>query len=256
MNYNDAQEYINEKNKLGSVPGLDNEIELLKRLDNPQNRCKCLHIAGTNGKGSIFAFVENILLKMGYKTGRYVSPTISHYLERFQINQQFMSEDRFALYIEEISQIIKEMESEGLKSPTAFEIETAVAYKYFADENVDFALIECGMGGRLDATNVIDKPLATVFASISLDHMQFLGDTVEMIAEEKAGIIKKDGICVSYPQLPEVSDVLRNKCRKVNTQFFEVDMRDVCEENIDLTGTRFIWKKEEYHIKLLGIYQI
>ena len=256
MNYNDAQEYINEKNKLGSVPGLDNEIELLKRLDNPQNRCKCLHIAGTNGKGSIFAFVENILLKMGYKTGRYVSPTISHYLERFQINQQFMSEDRFALYIEEISQIIKEMESEGLKSPTAFEIETAVAYKYFADENVDFALIECGMGGRLDATNVIDKPLATVFASISLDHMQFLGDTVEMIAEEKAGIIKKDCICVSYPQLPEVSDVLRNKCRKVNTQFFEVDMRDVCEENIDLTGTRFIWKKEEYHIKLLGVHQI
>ena len=142
MNYTEATEYIQLKNKLGIVPGLSNMTELLKRMGNPQNRCRCLHIAGTNGKGSVFSFVENALLDAGYKVGRYISPTIKEYLERFQINKEMMPCDIFAEYIGRIANVIDSMEKDRFKSPTAFEIETAVAYMYFADSKVDFALIE------------------------------------------------------------------------------------------------------------------
>ncbi|MBQ8413401.1 MAG: bifunctional folylpolyglutamate synthase/dihydrofolate synthase, partial [Lachnospiraceae bacterium] len=138
MDFTMAMNYINEKAKLGQVPGLVNVKELLYRLDNPQNKCRCLHIAGTNGKGSIFAFVQEALIAEGYRVGRYISPTILDYRERFQINKKYISEEDFAHYLTLVAKEVESMVSEGLKSPTAFEIETAVGFLYFADNNLDY----------------------------------------------------------------------------------------------------------------------
>ncbi|MBR3599203.1 MAG: bifunctional folylpolyglutamate synthase/dihydrofolate synthase, partial [Lachnospiraceae bacterium] len=250
MDYPSAISYIEEKNKLGITPGLDNIKELLNRLGNPQDSCKCLHIGGTNGKGSIFAFLQDILMEAGMKVGRYVSPTIMTYLERFQINKINMPEERFASYIHKVEESVSAMMEEGFSSPSAFEIETAVAFMYFKDEDVDVALIECGMGGKLDATNVMTRPLASVFASISMDHMTFLGDTLEEIAENKSHIIKEDSVCVAHPQSDRVSEVLKNRCEQVGASYIEVDEKDIETVSEDVMGSVFIYKNKEYSISL------
>ena len=159
MNYNMAMDYIHNKNRLGTRPGTDTITELLRRLGNPQDDCKCLHIAGTNGKGSVFSFVQEILMEAGYSVGRYISPTILHYLERFQINRVNMDKDTFCCLLEKVRFQADRMEEEDKGCPTAFEIETAVAFLYFKERKVDYALIECGMGGITDATNVIAHPV-------------------------------------------------------------------------------------------------
>lgn len=256
MDFSMAMNYIDEKNKLGIVPGLDGIYELLRRLDNPQDKVKCLHIAGTNGKGSIFSFMENILLEEGYKVGRYISPTIFTYLERFQINQEIIAEDDFTRLISKIAACVKEMEADGFMSPTAFEIETALTFLYFYENNVDYALIECGMGGELDATNVIKKPVASVMASISMDHMQFLGDTIEKIAKTKAGIIKSDSMLVSYPQEESVCSVLKSECENKTATYACVNIDDVTILSQALEQTEFLYKQEKYAIRLIGDYQI
>lgn len=256
MDYPSAISYIEEKNKLGITPGLDNIKELLNRLGNPQDSCKCLHIGGTNGKGSIFAFLQDILMEAGMKVGRYVSPTIMTYLERFQINKINMPEERFASYIHKVEESVSAMMEEGFSSPSAFEIETAVAFMYFKDEDVDVALIECGMGGKLDATNVMTRPLASVFASISMDHMTFLGDTLEEIAENKSHIIKEDSVCVAHPQSDRVSEVLKNRCEQVGASYIEVDEKDIETVSEDVMGSVFIYKNKEYSISLPGTFQI
>lgn len=260
MNYTEATEYIQLKNKLGIVPGLSNMTELLKRMGNPQNRCRCLHIAGTNGKGSVFSFVENALLDAGYKVGRYISPTIKEYLERFQINKEMMPCDIFAEYIGQIANVIDSMEKNGFKSPTAFEIETAVAYMYFADSKVDFALIECGMGGTMDATNVLDKPFAAVFSRISMDHMQFLGDNVADIARNKAGIIKGGCFCISSPQEEVVRKVLQEVADEKNADIVFADENRIISKNMTINGTEFEYSfgdsSYRYKIRMLGEHQV
>lgn len=256
MDFTMAMDYIEEKNKLGSVPGLDNVKELLQRLGNPQNKCKCLHIAGTNGKGSIFSFVEEILLEEGYKVGRYVSPTIFTYLERFQINKEIIPEDEFANLLSIIKKHVDEMVEEGLNSPTAFEIETALAFLYFSEKQVDYALIECGLGGLKDATNVIDTPIISVMASISMDHMEFLGSTQKKIAKHKVGIIKKSSMCVSYPQDRTVTKTIIEKCCKENTNLVFVSKNDLEEISSSCDESVFRYKDRTYTIKLIGEHQL
>ncbi|MBE5944109.1 MAG: bifunctional folylpolyglutamate synthase/dihydrofolate synthase [Lachnospiraceae bacterium] len=256
MDFAVAINYINEKNKLGSVPGLDNIKELLNRLDNPQNKCTCLHIAGTNGKGSIFSFVQEILLQAGYKVGRYISPTIFDYRERFQINKEYIGEEDFAAILTEVSCAVSDMEKEGLKSPTAFEIETAVAFLYFVRERVDYALIECGMGGRLDGTNVIKEPLITVMASISMDHMDFLGHSIEEIAREKTGIIKPGCKCVSFPQSDAAAEVINEVCRKNQVTLYAVNEKDISDVKYGLEESSFSYKNHTYSTCLMGEHQI
>ncbi len=256
MDFAMAMNYIEEKTKLGTVPGLVNIKELLKELGNPQKDLKCLHIAGTNGKGSIFAFMQEILISNGFVVGRYISPTIFDYLERFQINKEYMDEETFANILTKVSVVVDKMIEAGFSSPTAFEIETAVAFLYFKEQKVDYVLLECGMGGSLDATNVLESPLATVMASISYDHMQFLGDTLSEIAGAKAGIIKENSICVSYPQKPEVSEVLRERCNGMNGTYVEIEKNhiEIIDENTDKTD--FSYKGEEYSIGLIGRHQV
>lgn len=202
MNYVEAQNYINKIMELGSRPGINAVKELLSRFDNPQDKLKVIHVAGTNGKGSICTYLEYGFRELGLTVGRYISPTLFTYLERFQINGQEMSEDEFADIISEVKIKCDEMVSEGHLQPTTFEIETAIAFLYFLKNNVDVVILETGMGGREDATNVVRKPLATVFASISYDHMQFLGDTLYEIAKEKAGIMR-EGVPVIASHMPD-----------------------------------------------------
>lgn len=265
MNYLEAQNYMEEKSRLGIVPGLTQVKELLRRLGNPQNMCRTLHIAGTNGKGSVFAFVQESLLVAGYHVGRYISPTILTYLERYQLDRHYMSENEFAALLTEVATVIEAMETDGFASPTAFEIETAVAFLYFARNHVDYVLLECGMGGREDATNVLEKPEICVFAPISMDHMQFLGDTLTKIAAEKAGIIKPGTIVISAPQAPEVSQVLRQTCKEQQASYIEVKPSDWEVVQMSLDGTDLVERgtrqdasktKKPYHIPLLGEHQI
>lgn len=256
MDYTMAMNYIDEKTKLGSVPGLVNIEELLKRLGNPQNKIKCFHIAGTNGKGSVFAYVQEVLIRSGYRVGRYISPTVFDYRERFQINGNYISEEQFADILTRVSEVVDDMTEKNEYSPTAFEIETAVAFLFFYMENVDFALIECGMGGLLDATNVIDNPYATVFSSIGMDHMQFLGDTPAKIAEQKAGIIKKNGVCVSYPQTKEIKAVIDKRCRELEADIFYADTDELDVVKTDMSGSTFIYMGNSYEIGLIGEHQI
>lgn len=272
MNYAEAQNYIEEKGRLGIVPGLTQVKELLRRLGNPQDTCRTLHIAGTNGKGSIFAFVQESLLAAGYHVGRYISPTILTYLERYQLDRRYMSEEEFAALLTEVATVIETMEADGFASPTAFEIETAVAFLYFARNHVDYVLLECGMGGRSDATNVLAKPAVCVFAQISMDHMQFLGDTLTKIATEKAGIIKPHTMVISAPQMPEVSKVLRETCEAQHASYIEVNPSDWEVVQMDLDGTELVDGRTElqetnlasdtgesrvpYHIPLLGEHQV
>ena len=272
MNYLEAQNYMEEKSRLGIVPGLTQVKELLRRLGNPQDACRTLHIAGTNGKGSIFAFVQESLLAAGYHVGRYISPTILTYLERYQMDRCYMSEEEFAALLTEVAAVIEAMETDGFASPTAFEIETAVAFLYFARNQVDYVLLECGMGGREDATNVLEKPEICVFAQISMDHMQFLGDTLTKIATEKAGIIKPYTTVISAPQVPEVSKVLRESCEAQHASYIEVTPSDWEVVQMSLDGTDLVecgtrqdadnpdsdasGTKKPYHIPLLGEHQI
>lgn len=256
MDYNTALKYINDKNKLGIVPGLDSIKELLKRLGNPEKDCKALHIAGTNGKGSVFAFVESVLVDSGYKVGRYISPTIFTYLERFQINTRYMDEETFGELLDIVAKKIDEMEEEGFVSPTAFEIETAVAFLYFSREKCDYMLLECGMGGKLDATNVILSPVVSAIARISMDHMQYLGDSLEKIAINKAGIIKDNSICVSTVQEKEVYNILKEACERHSTRFITVDEDKLEILSEDTDKSVFKYKNEIYEITLLGEHQI
>lgn len=217
MTYNEAINYIEQIGQKGSVLGLGPVTELLLRLGNPQDSLSIIHVAGTNGKGSICTFLEMLYREEERRVGRYISPTIHEYLERFQINGKMMQQEVFAELLTTVSAAVSGMCQDGLDAPTAFEIETAVAFLYFVKEKADIVILEVGMGGREDATNVIKHPLCTVFANIGMDHMQFLGDTIEKIAYEKAGIIKRGCPAVCYPGDARTIKVLKDEFHKVNS---------------------------------------
>lgn len=233
MNYKEAREYMKKAAAYGIVPGLDNITRLCSMLKNPQEDLNIIHIAGTNGKGSTGAFINSVLLDEGLKVGRFSSPAVFEYLEQFRINDENMSEEKYAYYISHVSEIADKM----TPHPTPFEMETAAAFMYFKDEKCDIALIEAGMGGGMDATNVIKESIVSVITPISMDHMQFLGGTIEEIASAKAGIIKKNGIVVSSRQEEHAAGVIMKKCAEQNARLF------VAED------------KTEYEISLVGEYQ-
>ena len=256
MNYTQAMEYMEKMGLRGSILGLGPVRMLLERLHNPQDKLPVIHVAGTNGKGSICTFLEAMYMAEGKKVGRYISPTIHTYLERFQINGVHMTEEMFAKLLSKIVPVVEQMEAEGLELPTAFEIETAIAFLYFAVEKADIIILETGMGGREDATNVVAKPLCTVFASIGMDHMQFLGDTVERITFEKAGIMRDNCPVVSYPNTSKVCDVLIQQAGLHKVSPFVVNKEDIKILSENLEGSRFSYRGEEYAIGLAGTYQV
>nr|WP_296118049.1 folylpolyglutamate synthase/dihydrofolate synthase family protein [uncultured Anaerobutyricum sp.] len=247
---------IEELKKRGSVPGLDAIEGLLEELGHPEDNLKVVHIAGTNGKGSIFAYLSSILIAAGFKVGRYISPTISCYEERFQINGEYIIKDKLARLYNIVEEAMKrEEEKTGLK-PTLFEVETAISFLYFKEEKVDYALIEVGMGGRMDATNVIRHPELTVISSISYDHQAFLGDTLEEIAWQKAGIIKESCPVVLSENSDEVCKVIEQEATKKKVKCIEIKPTDYEVLSETPYGSTFLWKEQRYETKLPGRHQV
>lgn len=247
---------IEELKKRGSVLGLDAIEGLLEELGHPEDNLKIVHIAGTNGKGSIFAYLSSILIAAGFKVGRYISPTISCYEERFQINGEYITKDELARLYNIVEEAMKrEEEKTGLK-PTLFEVETAISFLYFKEEKVDYALIEVGMGGRMDATNVIRHPELTVISSISYDHQAFLGDTLEEIAWQKAGIIKESCPVVLSENSDEVCKVIEQEATKKKVKCIEIKPTDYEVLSETPYGSTFLWKEQRYETKLPGRHQV
>ena len=247
---------IEELKKRGSVPGLDAIEGLLEELGHPEDNLKIVHIAGTNGKGSIFAYLSSILIAAGFKVGRYISPTISCYEERFQINGKYITKDKLARLYNIVEEAMKrEEEKTGLK-PTLFEVETAISFLYFKEEEVDYALIEVGMGGRMDATNVIRHPELTVISSISYDHQAFLGDTLEEISWQKAGIIKESCPVVLSENSDEVCKVIEQEATKKKVKCIEIKPTDYEVLSETPYGSTFLWKEQRYETKLPGRHQV
>lgn len=214
MKEKEVLEYIASISNFGIVPGLDSIEELCRRMDNPQAGLQFVHIAGTNGKGSTLAYVSTILQCAGYRVGRYVSPTIFEYRERIQVNARPITKVALGEGMELVRAACNEMVAEGLQQPTPFEVETALAFWYFRKKECDIVVLETGMGGLGDATNLITNTLAAVITPVSMDHMQFLGNTLEEIAEQKAGIIKPGCAVISAGQSDGVTEVIARKAEE------------------------------------------
>lgn len=257
MNYNEALNFISESHKFGMRLGLDNMKRLLELLGNPQEKLNIIHVAGTNGKGSTCSFISTILVECGYKVGLYTSPYLETFTERIRINNENIPEEKVANIISLIKEKIDIMIKEGYEYPTEFEIVTAMAFYYYFIENTDYVVLEVGLGGRYDATNVIDKSLVSVITSISLDHTGILGDTLEKIAYEKAGIIKENGTVFVYNQTDIVKNVIKEVCNKKNAKYIEVDFDDVIIKKSDINYQSFDYKKyKDIKINLIGEHQI
>lgn len=266
MTYENAREFIDSSNQYGSKLGLEAITELLNRLDNPQDKIKIIHVAGTNGKGSTSAFIASILATKGYRVGRYISPAVFSYEERIQISSRqeaaetittdFITEKGVSDTIEIIKPVCEAMLSESLAHPTSFEIETAMAFLYLEREKVDFAIIEVGLGGRLDATNAIRQPICSVITSISMDHMEYLGNTLGHIASEKAGIIKKNAPVITGNKNPEVLGVFEQSCKEFGTTLILSDADKAVDRIYSPEATKFKFMEQDYEIKLIGEHQI
>lgn len=256
MNYQETACYLEELNRLGSVPGLDTISELMRRLGNPENSVKFVHIAGTNGKGSVNSFVSTVLVNAGYKTGRFISPAVREPLEIIQLNNSSISEEAFADIISRIRPICTAMSEEGFSHPTRFEIETAAAFLFFYEQKCDIAVVECGMGGLLDSTNVISNTLCSVITPISLDHTGFLGQTIPLIAKQKAGIIKAGSTVVTYMQDISAMKVIHDECIRLNCGEIVVNPDEIQNVRFD-DGIFFDYKNlTNIKINLLGTYQV
>lgn len=252
LTYKEAQAYVENAKKKGSVLGLDTMYALMNELGNPQNRIPTIHIAGTNGKGSVGAYLASICKEADFKVARYCTPAVFHPLECWQFDGSYITE---ADYAENISVVKEASERIGVE-PTYFEIETAMAFVYFEKMQPDLLLLEVGMGGAMDATNVIESPIATVFTKISYDHMQFLGGSLQEIATEKARIMKPGCLVFWGEQEPEVAEVLRKACK--DTGAVRGDVYSRCVEFIARENgvLRFSYLGIEYETQMLGEYQM
>lgn len=256
MTYEEALEFLNAPAYDAIRPGLDTVTELLELLGNPQEDLKYVHIAGTNGKGSTAAFIESILRVAGYKTGLYTSPFIQRFTERIRVNGEEISSHDLARLTEPVQAAVAVMRERGHLAPTAFELVTALGFLYFKEQQCDIVVLETGLGGRLDATNVIACPEVAVITAIALDHMKILGGTLAEIAGEKAGIIK-GGFVVTYPQQPEAAQVLQDRCHQQGASLTIAPLEKVERRQATLAGQEFsLPTHENLRIALLGSYQI
>ncbi len=277
MTYKEASQFLKSCGQYGCVLGLESMRALMEGLGNPQNHLKFVHIAGTNGKGSTAAYISNILAAAGYRAGRYISPSVFCYQEKIQISvagdikednspvkgnnnpviTKYIGETDIADCIDKIKQVCVEMTGNGMPHPTVFEIETAMALLYFVRENCSLAVLEAGMGGRLDATNVITATECAVITSIGMDHMHILGNTLKQIAAEKAGIIKPGIQVVSYEQKAEARKVIEAVCEQKGAVLTTADFNKIKIDALGTDGTIFTYKgREQLKIKLLGENQV
>ena len=252
MTGSEAVEYIYSVSWRGSVPGLSRTQELLRRMGNPEKTLRFIHIAGTNGKGSTAAMLDACLRKAGYRTGLYTSPPLLCFHERMRINGEPIADDELGEITEEIRGHADAME----EKPTEFELITAVAFAFFARQRAEIVVLETGMGGTLDSTNVIPSPEAAVICNIGLDHTQFLGATLPEIASAKAGIIKPGTTAVCYEAAPEVEEVFAARCKEVGAELRMVDFSKLAEHSRSLDGQVFSFgERKALRLALLGRHQ-
>lgn len=216
LNEKEAQEFLEETGRTGGIqPGLAVMRALMKELGDVQDKLHIIHVAGTNGKGSVCAMLSSVLQEAGYRVGMYTSPAVFHRREQYQVNGEWMTPAELAEVISDVKEGCERVRAKGGRMPTVFEIETAAAFLYFYRKCCQAVVLETGMGGAEDATNIIRKPLVSVLTSISMDHMKFLGNSPEEIARQKAGIIKEHGTAVALrPRQEQVRQVLEEACRK------------------------------------------
>lgn len=256
MDYQQSRAYIRDAEQYaGGTLDLTNIKELMKRLGNPQDQLKYIHVAGTNGKGSVIAYLYTTLMKAGYHVGRYISPSVYSYREKIETEGKPISREKFAEQTTRVAAVIEEMTAEGLAHPTPFEIETAVAFLFFAEEKCDPVILEVGMGGITDATNLITTTELAVLVPISMDHQSFLGNTISEIAEKKAGIIKPGSSVVTIGQETEALEVIKKTGAEAGADVCVADVSEAEVLEADFTGQRFCYKGEEYTLSLAGSYQ-
>ncbi len=257
MTEREAMEYIGSIQGLGIVPGLDAIRELCRRLGDPQDGLRFIQIAGTNGKGSTLAFLSTILQRAGYRVGRYLSPALSQYRDGIQVNGHPISRAAFCEGMELLQEVCGRMREEGLGQPTPFEVETGLALWYFRKRQCDIVVLEAGMGGRWDATNLVTTTITSVIASVGMDHMQFLGDTLEEIAAQKAGIIKAGRPVVVLRQSHEVMRVVESEARSLGSEVIVADPSQAAKVRYGMERQRFDYGgMRNLEITLAGQFQV
>lgn len=256
MNYIESVKYIHSLLKFGIRPGLNGMDALLHLLDEPHKALKYVHVAGTNGKGSTSTAISNVLIEAGYNVGLYTSPYVTDFLERVQYNGKPVDRGIFANSVTKVKEFVEILEKQGTEI-TEFEALTASAFLCFNALNCDVVVLEVGLGGRLDATNVIETPLVNVITSLSIDHSAILGNTIEEIAFEKCGTIKENGTVVtSFAQDIEAFEVIKKTCRERNNTLIEADITQITFLDSNIFGEKFIYKNHMFETSMAGLHQI
>ncbi len=251
MTYTEALDYLNDYGWSNTNFGLSRTFELLEALGDPQKKLRFVHVAGSNGKGSTCAMLAAILRQAGYRTGLYISPFIQDFCERMQVNGVPVSHEELA----DITALIKDKAEQMAEHPTHFEMVTAIGMEYFKRHDCDIVVLEVGMGGEFDSTNVIDAPEVAVITNIGLDHTEYLGDTVEKIAATKGGIIKTGSDCVCYDGDPAATEVIRSICAERGVPLTLPDFQSIRELSATLDGQVFLYKEKIHTLRLLGEHQ-
>ena len=261
MNYSEAVEYILSVPKFTAKNKMENTIELMERLGRPERNRKVIHVAGTNGKGSVCAFLSSILVKAGKRTGLFTSPHLIRINERFQIDNVPVGDEDFLSAYQKVAAAVAAMMKDGFAHPTYFELLFAVAMVLFKEKEMEYVVLETGLGGRLDATNMIENPTASVITSISLDHMEILGDTIEKVAFEKAGIIKP-GVPVIYDgHCKEAEKVIKERAKELGSPVFglQEEMYEILvntEKSIDFSLNCGYYEHTGITVPYLAHYQV
>ena len=256
MNYNEALNFIHSRDKFGSCPGMERIEALCKAFDNPQDGLKYVHVAGTNGKGSTCHMIASVLKESGYKVGLFTSPFVVDFRERIQINGEMIPENELAEIASEVKPVVERLSKEGIE-PTEFEIITVTAFLYFLRQKCDIVVLEVGLGGLLDSTNIIKNSEVSVITSISLDHTDILGDTLLKIAEHKCGIFKEGGNVVGYPQ-PDfaVERFIKDKAKEKNCKYYPHELSKIRLAREEIDGSTVIYAGCTFKIPLTGKHQL
>ncbi|MGI6553445.1 MAG: bifunctional folylpolyglutamate synthase/dihydrofolate synthase [Bacillota bacterium] len=261
MTYEEAMVFLKDLTKFGYNFGLERITRLLELLGNPHRNLKVVHVGGTNGKGSTCAMISSILQAAGYRVGLFISPHLHSYTERMQIDGKEMPRNTIARLLTGMRPLLEQMVREGYEHPTEFEVNTALALQYFFEEKVDFAVLEVGLGGAIDSTNVV-HPLVGVITNVGMDHMEYLGNTLEEITRIKAGIIKPGSLVVTASRLPRVLQILEDISRKQKARLIKVgeEIRPTLL-TASLKGTTFDlqgpdWRYTELAVPLIGEHQV
>lgn len=256
MTYDQALSYIHSLEKFGINPGLERIAALCNALGNPQDKLKYIHVAGTNGKGSTSTMLSEIMQTAGYKTGLFTSPYVVDFRERIQINGKMISQKDLAVFVSEIEPVVSELAVNGVQI-TEFEFITATAFLYFARNECDVVMLEAGLGGRFDSTNIINNPLVSAITSISMDHTAVLGDTIEKIAAEKCGIIKQNGLTVSYPKQPaQALKMIKKTVAAKGNMLYIPDLNAIQIIDDSILGTQAVIAGLPLQVPLMGEHMV